>query len=143
MVLDLSFTLYEILKEFLFGTTQKRRSLRKGLENKKAHLKLSFVRDKYIPLKREYIKSLNGRSNVQLSWTDGRKIRSVTSNIYQLLWNMENSNQLPQQLKHMRIKFYIYVIPEYRVPWLEIYKYPLPDGGLLSKILTKWYTVEE
>jgi hypothetical protein len=28
--------------------------------------KLSFVRDKYIPLKREYIKSLNGRSNVQL-----------------------------------------------------------------------------
>jgi hypothetical protein len=26
---------------------------------------LSFVRDKYIPLKREYIKSLNGRSNVQ------------------------------------------------------------------------------
>ena len=46
--------------------TQKRRSLRKGLENIKAHLKLSFVRDKYIPLKREYIKSLNGRSNVQL-----------------------------------------------------------------------------
>jgi uncharacterized LabA/DUF88 family protein len=41
-----------------FGTTQKRRSLRKGLENIKAHLKLSFVRDKYIPLKREYIKSL-------------------------------------------------------------------------------------
>ena len=36
-----------------FGTTQKRRSLRKGLENIKAHLKLSFVRDKYIPLKRE------------------------------------------------------------------------------------------
>jgi hypothetical protein len=36
------------------------------LENIKAHLKLSFVRDKYIPLKREYIKSLNGRSNVQL-----------------------------------------------------------------------------
>ena len=32
----------------------------------KAHLKLSFVRDKYIPLKREYIQSLNGRSNVQL-----------------------------------------------------------------------------
>jgi hypothetical protein len=47
-----------------FGTTQKRRSLSKGLENIKAHLKLSFVRDKYIPLKREYIKSLNGRSNV-------------------------------------------------------------------------------
>jgi hypothetical protein len=47
--------------------------------------------------------------------------------LYQLLWNMENSNQLPQQLKHMRIKFYIYVIPEYRVPWLDIYKYPLPD----------------
>jgi hypothetical protein len=40
-----------------FGTTQKRRSLRKGLENIKAHLKLSFVRDKHIPLKREYIKS--------------------------------------------------------------------------------------
>jgi hypothetical protein len=56
---DLSFTLYGIL-------TQKRRSLRKGLENIKAHLKLGFVRDKYIPLKREYIKSLNGRSNVQL-----------------------------------------------------------------------------
>jgi hypothetical protein len=49
-----------------WGTTQKRRTLRKGLENKKAHLKLSFVRDKYIPLKREYIKSLNGRCNVQL-----------------------------------------------------------------------------
>ena len=49
-----------------FGTTQKKRSLSKGLENIKAHLKLSFVRDKYIPLKREYIKSLNGRSNVQL-----------------------------------------------------------------------------
>ena len=38
------------------------------------------MRDKYIPLKREYIKSLNGRSNVQL--TDGGKIRSVTSNIH-------------------------------------------------------------
>jgi hypothetical protein len=49
-------------------------------------------------------------------------------NIYQLLWNIENSNQLPQQLKHMRTKFYIHVIPEYRVPWLDIYKYPLPDG---------------
>ena len=59
---DLSFTLYEIS----FGTTQTRRSLRKGLENIKAHLKLSFVRDKYITLKRKYIKSLNGRSNVQL-----------------------------------------------------------------------------
>jgi hypothetical protein len=46
--------------------TQKRRSLRKGLENIKAHLKLSFVRDKHIPLKIEYIKSLNRRSNVQL-----------------------------------------------------------------------------
>jgi hypothetical protein len=46
--------------------TQKKRSLRKGLENIEAHLKLSFVRNKYIPLKREYIKSLNGRSNVQL-----------------------------------------------------------------------------
>jgi hypothetical protein len=56
IVLDLSFTLYEILR-VPFGTTQKRRSLRKGLENIKAHLKLSFVRDKYIPLKREYIKS--------------------------------------------------------------------------------------
>jgi hypothetical protein len=51
IVLDLSFTLYEILKESLFSTTQKRRSLRKGLENTKAHLKLSFLRDKYIPLK--------------------------------------------------------------------------------------------
>ena len=39
---DLSFTLYEILKEFLLVR----------LENVKAHLKLSFVRDKYIPLKR-------------------------------------------------------------------------------------------
>ena len=66
---DLSFTLYEILKEVPFSTTQKRRSLSKGLENIKAHLKLSFVRDKYIPLKREYIKSLNGRSNVQLMVT--------------------------------------------------------------------------
>jgi hypothetical protein len=27
----------------------------------------------------------------------------------------------------MRTKFYIYVIPEYRVPWLDIYKYPLPN----------------
>jgi hypothetical protein len=44
-----------------------------------------------------------------------------------IYWNIENSNQLPQQLKHMRIKFYIYVIPEYRVPWLDVYKYPLPD----------------
>ena len=51
--------------------------------------------------------------------------------IYQLLWNIENSNQLPQQLKHTRTKLYIDVILEYRVPWLEIYKYPLPDGGLL------------
>jgi hypothetical protein len=34
-----------------FGMTQKKRSLRKGLENIEAHLKLSFVRDKYIPLK--------------------------------------------------------------------------------------------
>ena len=25
----------------------------------------------------------------------------------------------------------VYVILEYRVPWLEIYKHPLPDGGLL------------
>jgi hypothetical protein len=54
------------LKNNLIFRYQKRRSLRKGLENIKAHLKLSFVRDKYIPLKREYIKSLNGRSNVQL-----------------------------------------------------------------------------
>jgi hypothetical protein len=53
---NLSFTLYEILKEVLFGTTQTRGSLRKELENIKAHLKLSFERDKYIPLKREYIK---------------------------------------------------------------------------------------
>jgi hypothetical protein len=51
--------------------------------------------------------------------------------IYQLLWNIENSNQLSQQLKHTRTKLYIYVVLEYRVPWLEIYKYPLPDGGLL------------
>jgi hypothetical protein len=56
----------------------------------------------------------------------------------------------------MRTKFYIYsVIPEYRVPWLDIYKYPLPDmctrwggggvvGGRVSlDILTKWYTVEK
>ena len=64
IVLDLSFTLYEILKESLL--VRHKRSLRKGLENIKAHLKLSFVRDKYIPLKREYIKSLNGRSIVQL-----------------------------------------------------------------------------
>jgi hypothetical protein len=40
--------------------------------------------------------------------------------LYQLLWNIENSNQLPQQFKHTRTKFYIYVIPEYRVPWLDI-----------------------
>jgi hypothetical protein len=50
-----------------------------------------------------------------------------------------------QQLKHMRTKFYIYVIPEYRVPWLDIYKYPLPDTctrwGVSLDILTKWYTV--
>jgi hypothetical protein len=63
--------------------------------------------------------------------------------IYQLLWNIENSNQLPQQLKHMRIKFYIYVIPEYRVPWLDIYKYPLPDTctrwGVSSDILNTPY----
>ena len=65
IVLDLSFTLRNT-ERVPFGTTQKRRSLRKGLENIKAHLKLSFVRDKYIPLKREYIKSLNGCSNVQL-----------------------------------------------------------------------------
>jgi hypothetical protein len=127
-----------------FGTTQTRRSLRKGLENIKAHLKLSFVRDKYITLKREYIKSLSGHSNVS---HDGRKIRCVPSNIYQLLWNIENSNQLPQQLKHMRTKFYIYVIPEYHVPWLDIYKYPLPDTctrwGVSLDILTKWHTVEE
>ena len=58
--LDLSFTLRNTERVPL-GTTQKRRSLRKGLDNIKAHLKLSFVRDKYIPLK-----SLNGRSNVQL-----------------------------------------------------------------------------
>ena len=44
-----------------------------------------------------------------------------------IITNIENSNQLPQQLKHTRTKLYIYVIPEYRIPWLEIYKYPLPD----------------
>ena len=102
------------------------------------------MRDKYITLKREYIKSLSGHSNVS---HDGRKIRCVPSNIYQLLWNIENSNQLPQQLKHMRTKFYIYVIPEYHVPWLDIYKYPLPDTctrwGVSLDILTKWHTVEE
>jgi hypothetical protein len=42
---DLSFTLYEILKEVLFGTKQTRGSLRKELENIKAHLKLSFERE--------------------------------------------------------------------------------------------------
>jgi hypothetical protein len=87
-----------------------------------------------------------------LHWNDfhifqGRKIRSVTSNIYQLLWNIENSNQRRQQLKHTRTRFYIYVIPEYRVPWLDIYKYPLPDTRtrweVSLEILTKWYTVEE
>jgi hypothetical protein len=61
---------YDIIYFFVSNAcipkSQKRRSLRKGLENIKAHLKLSFVRGKYIPLKREYIKSLNGRSNVQL-----------------------------------------------------------------------------
>jgi hypothetical protein len=45
----------------------------------------------------------------------------------------------------MRIKFYIYVIPEYRVPWLDIYKYPLPNTctrwGVSLDILTKWHTV--
>ena len=71
-----------------------------------------------------------------------------TSNIYQSLWNIENSNQLLQQLKHTRTKFYIYVIPEYRAPLLDIYKYPLPDTctrweGVSLDILTKWYTVEE
>ena len=60
--------------------------------------------------------------------------------IYQLLWNIENANQLPQQLKHTRTKLYIYVIPEYRVPWLEIYKYQM---GVSLEIFTKWYTVEE
>jgi hypothetical protein len=62
------FVIYSLrnTERFPFGTTQKRRSLSKGLENTKAHMKLNFVRDKYIPLKREYIKSLNGRSNVQL-----------------------------------------------------------------------------
>jgi hypothetical protein len=59
-----SFYLY-VVTTFL-SIRLKRRSLRKGLENVKAHMKLSFVRDKYIPLKGEYIKSLNGRSNVQL-----------------------------------------------------------------------------
>jgi hypothetical protein len=58
--------LFLFLMRVPFGTTQKRRSLRKILENIKAHLTLSFGRDKYIPLKREYIKSLNRRSNVQL-----------------------------------------------------------------------------
>jgi hypothetical protein len=52
--------------------------------------------------------------------------------------NIENSNQLPQQLKHTRTKFYIYVIPEYRVLLFDIYKYPLPDGVSLE-IITKWY----
>ena len=57
----------------------------------------------------------------------------------------ENSNQLPQQLKHTGTKFYNYVIPEYRVPWFDIYKYPLPDTrwGVSLEIITKWYTVEE
>jgi hypothetical protein len=54
-----------------------------------------------------------------------------------LLWNIENSNQLPQQLKHTRTKFYIYVIPEYRVPCLDIYKYPLPDT------CTRWGVVSD
>jgi hypothetical protein len=54
---------------------------------------------------------------------------------FTLLWNIENSNQLPQQLKHTRTKFYIYVIPEYRVRWLDIYKYPLPDTVICIKHL--------
>ena len=68
IVLDLSFTLQNT-ERVPFGTTQKRRSLRKGLENINAYLKFSFVRDKYIPLKGESIQSLNGRSNVQLMVT--------------------------------------------------------------------------
>jgi hypothetical protein len=51
-----------------------------------------------------------------------------SSTVYHLV---KISKETPQQLKHTRTKLYIYVIPEYRVPWLEIYKYPLPDGGLL------------
>jgi hypothetical protein len=62
--------------------------------------------------------------------------------LYQLLWNIENSDQLPQQLKHTRTKFYIYVILEYRVPWLEIYKYPLPDTCFptcnMHKTFVRW-----
>jgi hypothetical protein len=41
----------------------------KGNRKHKSTSEIKFcegVRDKYIPLKREYIKSLNGRSNVQL-----------------------------------------------------------------------------
>jgi hypothetical protein len=38
----------------------------KGIRKHKSTSEIKFVRDKYIPLKREYIKSLNGRSNVQL-----------------------------------------------------------------------------
>jgi hypothetical protein len=41
---------------------------------------------------------------------------------------------VPKGNLSMRIKFYIYVIPQYRVPWLDIYKYPLPDTCTLL-----WY----
>jgi hypothetical protein len=50
------------------------------------------------------------------------------SNIYQLLWNIENSNQLPQQLMHTRTKFYIYAIPEYRA---VLSVTPLSEGKMV------------
>jgi hypothetical protein len=51
----------------------------------------------------------------------------------QLLWNIENSNKLPQQLKHTRTKFYIYVIPESEFHGSTytstLYQIRVPDGG--------------
>jgi hypothetical protein len=69
----------------------------------------------------------------------------------QLLWNIENSNQLPQQLKHMRTKFYIYectcpsqnlisdVLLCFLIPFSEIVSFVSYQKGLFQYFVkSKW-----
>jgi hypothetical protein len=75
-----------------FGTTQKRRSLRKGLEN----ITLRTISCTLERLFNDFMYSLFNGMYLSLTKLNFRCVL------------------------HTRTKFYIYVIPEYRVPWLDI-----------------------
>jgi hypothetical protein len=113
-----------------FGTTQTRRSLRKGLENIKAHLKLIFVRDKYITFKREYIKSLNGRSNVQLMVAKYGVQLQIYTNYYGILKTPINyRNNLNIRVPNSTSMSFQNTVFHGSTYTSTLYQIRVPDGG--------------